>query len=338
MSESPLMLSIMILAYSDSSGHILPEFDSQDEQRRYLFERYMTRMLERYATNLYTKKQVMSYLNWFARRMLIDRKTVFYIEEMQPAWLQRKWQFRIYRLIDEFAEQLRGMLRMSAGAGFILGVLVFVSSPFVLHGLQGLAVGLMVGLVAGIFFWLSDALSIVQIADTQFNQLEGGHRTQQHTAASKYLVRGQGAPQFQGYSQNIAAFTVQIADLRDEAEKEPTTIPNELIWRAVRRATWIFLGSYGLLGLGYGITFGILWGILCGLLGAFIITAASRPGDIVMRHVLIRLMLYQDGIIPLNVAHFLNYCTRLILLRKIGGGYIFIHRYLLEYFAGLDET
>jgi hypothetical protein len=28
--------------------------------------------------------------------------------------------------------------------------------------------------------------------------------------------------------------------------------------------------------------------------------------------------------------------TDRILLRKVGGGYIFIHRYLLEYFAGLE--
>ena len=25
------------------------------------------------------------------------------------------------------------------------------------------------------------------------------------------------------------------------------------------------------------------------------------------------------------------------MLRKVGGGYIFIHRYLLEYFAGLER-
>ena len=31
-----------------------------------------------------------------------------------------------------------------------------------------------------------------------------------------------------------------------------------------------------------------------------------------------------------------EYLTMLILLKKVGGGYIFIHRMLLEYFAELD--
>ncbi len=32
-------------------------------------------------------------------------------------------------------------------------------------------------------------------------------------------------------------------------------------------------------------------------------------------------------------ARFLDYCHERILLRKVGGGYIFVHRLLQEYFA-----
>jgi hypothetical protein len=32
---------------------------------------------------------------------------------------------------------------------------------------------------------------------------------------------------------------------------------------------------------------------------------------------------------------FLDYATECILLRKVGGGYIFIHRLLQDYFAAL---
>ena len=35
---------------------------------------------------------------------------------------------------------------------------------------------------------------------------------------------------------------------------------------------------------------------------------------------------------------FLNSCAERILLRKVGGGYIFVHRLLLEYFASLDQS
>jgi hypothetical protein len=41
------------------------------------------------------------------------------------------------------------------------------------------------------------------------------------------------------------------------------------------------------------------------------------------------------GYMPLNIVAFLDQCARLILLKKVGGGYIFIHRMLLDYFAEL---
>jgi hypothetical protein len=41
---------------------------------------------------------------------------------------------------------------------------------------------------------------------------------------------------------------------------------------------------------------------------------------------------------PWNYPRFLDYAAEQILLRKVGGGYIFVHRLLLEYFASLDTT
>jgi hypothetical protein len=54
-------------------------------------------------------------------------------------------------------------------------------------------------------------------------------------------------------------------------------------------------------------------------------------------HVVLRYMLWRNGDVPLNYAWFLDYAAERVLLRKVGGGYMFIHRYLLEYFAGLDD-
>jgi hypothetical protein len=48
--------------------------------------------------------------------------------------------------------------------------------------------------------------------------------------------------------------------------------------------------------------------------------------------------LYLYNHAPLNYARFLDYCTDRIFLRKGGGGYIFIHRLLLEHFAALTEA
>jgi eukaryotic-like serine/threonine-protein kinase len=46
-------------------------------------------------------------------------------------------------------------------------------------------------------------------------------------------------------------------------------------------------------------------------------------------------MLWMNGSAPLHYARFLDYAVERILLGKVGGGYIFIHRMVLEYFASL---
>ena len=53
-------------------------------------------------------------------------------------------------------------------------------------------------------------------------------------------------------------------------------------------------------------------------------------------HLLIRLIIARRGHAPLNYARFLDYAAEeLNFLQKVGGGYVFIHRYLLEHFADI---
>jgi hypothetical protein len=55
-----------------------------------------------------------------------------------------------------------------------------------------------------------------------------------------------------------------------------------------------------------------------------------------IRHYILRWLLWRNGSIPRNYSGFLDYAAERILLRKAGGGYIFIHRLLLDYFASLE--
>jgi hypothetical protein len=55
-----------------------------------------------------------------------------------------------------------------------------------------------------------------------------------------------------------------------------------------------------------------------------------------IEHVLLRLLLYRGGRMPWNYVEFLNYAAEQGLLQKVGGGYLFPHHLLQEYFAGLD--
>ena len=53
----------------------------------------------------------------------------------------------------------------------------------------------------------------------------------------------------------------------------------------------------------------------------------------VIEHFALRVSLWQAGHMPWNYVHFLNDAAQRILLRKIGGGYMFAHHLLLEHFA-----
>jgi hypothetical protein len=61
----------------------------------------------------------------------------------------------------------------------------------------------------------------------------------------------------------------------------------------------------------------------------------ALSGQSVLKHYILRFMLYWQGHLPWRYDRFLDYAAERIFLRKVGGGYIFIHRLLLEHFASL---
>jgi hypothetical protein len=67
-------------------------------------------------------------------------------------------------------------------------------------------------------------------------------------------------------------------------------------------------------------------------------TAFARGGCAVLSHIALRFVLWRSNTMPWNYVRFLDYCAARILLRKIGGGYAFMHRTLLEHFATLDDA
>jgi len=51
----------------------------------------------------------------------------------------------------------------------------------------------------------------------------------------------------------------------------------------------------------------------------------------------LRAAFQQSGSIPDEYVHFLDYAAERSLLRKVGGGYTFMHALLLDYFSGRME-
>ena len=73
-------------------------------------------------------------------------------------------------------------------------------------------------------------------------------------------------------------------------------------------------------------------GWILGLCGGLVICLVSG-GLATWRHGILRLHLQCSGMLPLRCVRFFDEATSCILLQKVGGGYSFIHRQLLDYFA-----
>lgn len=96
--------------------------------------------------------------------------------------------------------------------------------------------------------------------------------------------------------------------------------------------------------IGFGVITGMLTnsslGRITGIcLGTIVGTyaALTSGGTAFLAHYALRLLLYLNGDIPFRYVRFLEYACGRILLHRIGPGYIFIHRMLLEHFASLTD-
>ncbi|PZO40581.1 MAG: hypothetical protein DCF19_11845 [Pseudanabaena frigida] len=114
------------------------------------------------------------------------------------------------------------------------------------------------------------------------------------------------------------------------AEIEQSTVPNQGIRQSISNGIILAVIGSVLLSSIFPL-FGLpsLIGMVLGLLlGLFALEAA-------LKHLVLRVVLLVGRWSPWNYANFLNYSVNSVLLQRIGGGYIFVHRSLLEHFASL---
>jgi hypothetical protein len=91
--------------------------------------------------------------------------------------------------------------------------------------------------------------------------------------------------------------------------------------------------SRGLVG-GLGITVGdsLAGTLIIGLTSALIFGLSSF-----VHHFLLRFFLWRSNCLPWDLIPFLDEAVARLLLRKVGGSYVFMHRLLLEYFSSTDD-
>jgi transcriptional regulator with XRE-family HTH domain len=86
------------------------------------------------------------------------------------------------------------------------------------------------------------------------------------------------------------------------------------------------LPGWPILSMHLALAFGVMFALQCVLVFG---------GIAWLQHYVLRWYLWRSGAFPARCVPFFDYATEKILLFKFGGGYIFAHRLLLDYFASL---
>jgi DNA polymerase III delta prime subunit len=199
--------------------------------------------------------------------------------------------------------------------------------------LIGLGLGLLIGELLGLLSWIIDALLYTQGRSLDFTEAITGYLHYYPIPMQGFLGL-RDALLFGGTGLLLGGVTSRMShELMDE---HIHTTPNEGIHRSVRYAVVsgliILLVAGGSIGLSTGQpTEGLFFGLVAG-----IVTGLSNGGLACIRHLLLRVRLWYARVVPWNYPSFLDYAVERILLRKVGGGYIFMHRLLLEYFADVE--
>jgi len=196
-----------------------------------------------------------------------------------------------------------------AALGLMVGILLGLSIELCLSAARGLSFLDLVNLVSALFagsadFWLLFELTAILAIGPIIGVLSGltGHRVEQ------------------------------------------TVAPNQGIWRSLRNASLtgsiISVAVAFSLGGSSTLAFGLEKGSAIGLCSGIAVGVAvwvSSGGLAVLQHFTLRLLLTIGKHTPWRYSRFLDYAAERIFLRKVGGGYIFIHRLLQDHFASLYQ-
>jgi hypothetical protein len=345
LAHRPLILSIFTLAYQGVNATELPTGLTQEHKIQQIFDSYVKRMLSR-RRSLPSWMQQDDFLFWLislAKYAYRRQQTVLSVEDLQPDWLSHKYQ-RWYHWSLRLVVGLGTGLVIGLGFGTLF-TLLFGLRVGLLFGL-GAALGgtLLVGLVAGSLLESDDGrihpaevltlwwkgvprrrLVVALVVALGAGLLYGLEATLSLTL-SRGLALGLGVALI-----GVLASGVSGEQLTEQVHPSP----NKGIWYSARNglsvglvvALAVALVSTWLFGLGAALS----------LVPASMLFFALNFGLFsFVQHFLLRLFLWRLNYLPRRLVPFLDEAAERLLLRKIGGSYLFMHRLLLEYFATLE--
>lgn len=355
LTQTPLMLSVMTLAFMDTPSDDIQVYGDIETQRKHIFDTYINRMFERPGrshTGQFSKEKTVHWLSCLAQKMINHNEVPFLIERLQLNWLDNDRQQRAYIV------SLRVIVGLFAGLYFGL----YFEPIFGLFA--GLVVWLFVGLAFGLFDWgvspeRIEPSGILLWSWKKFtNNLIKVVRKNLVVVLVLGLFAGLAFGLVRGllagllFGLFVGLFVGLYVGLAggllgglSSGQIEKTSLLNQNIKLSTRnfQITFLVVGLVGglffglLFGLAGGLYAGLFFGSVIGLFSGLFFGLFSGGGISVIQHYLLRYFIaFKNNNLPWDLDTFLEQASDLIFLRRIGGGYIFIHRLLMEHFANME--
>jgi NACHT domain len=363
LAKSPLMLSVMSLAYQDFTPEQLTVGGKIEDYRKRLFATYIDRMFQRRGTTQqYSREDSQQWLIWLAKRMTFASQTVFLIERLQPSWLPTKGQRIRYRLESGFISGITsgliyGLIYRPIYDGLIPGIIVclWVGTTREIktfetfqwswrEALNGFSNGMILGVIAGIFTGLFDGEFITDLSDVtdwlisfilllSINGIVGGlfgmiiigfrgSEVQKPEKSNYGIIKSAWNAVIIGILIFIVTLLIVILLIESSNNFFVFNELNDLIEEIESIIEYYILYKPIII-----LKIGLFPGLIASLLGG---------GNAFIQHFTLRYAIYRKRYAPWNYARFLDYATERLFLQKVGGGYIFVHRMLLEHFAEMS--
>jgi uncharacterized membrane protein len=327
------MLSVMSLAYQDFTPEQLTVGGKIEDYRKRLFATYIDRMFQRRGTTQqYSREDSQRWLIWLAQRMKFAAQTEFLIEGIQPSWLISKKQLILYYVKPSLTNKI--IIKI------LLKKIITVDALFISKA----------NVVKYFRFGLINSITASMI----YSMLPESYWDKSYKSVLNSIVF-----YLRNYTIHLEDFSTRlltgivfglILSLQSglvmllingisSTEIQQTEKPNEGIYRSIFNANIlmiVFVLAIWLVNFCLMRMADFEFVKLNGLLFFGVIGWLIGGGYTSLCHFILRVVFYSKKYSPWNYARFLDYATDRLFMQKVGGGYIFVHRMLLEHFAEMS--
>lgn len=371
LARRPLMLSIFTQAYQGETSIDLPAASAQEDYPRTLFRYYVKHMLTRRARwPQGSEAEIYRWLSYLARQLYLQQQTIFTVEYLQPTWLPARYR-------DWYRWSLPLVYALTFGLLFgPIFALAFSFVYWLLIGNfgSGLILGLILGVIGGLTGGLVFGLAFRQQRTIQPAEASAWSWPAARRGALLGLAGGTAVGLLAGVIGSVlvgppGGIVVGLAVVLVvgfagglvggssplQLPERSTLAPNEGTWRSGRRGLVLVLCAILVFGLGAGTVFGLLGRSITDLLYAWIYgpllgggaglifglafgLVGGRTGIAAfLQHFTLRFFLARLRLLPWGLVAFLDEAASRLLLHKVGGSYLFVHRLLRDVLAQNKE-